>query len=63
MSTGLRIANIVTDSLLGKGLSYDVVSKIVYGICSDISEASEIDDWLEFPDGTTATITFKPKGS
>jgi len=61
-NVGYRIASIITESVLNHGIPYDEASKLIYGACEWIAKECTTGDWIEFPDGTTATITFKPKG-
>jgi hypothetical protein len=58
---GCIIAQRLTMALSGLGISYEKRSKVIYGEFLDISNEMDIGDWLEFPDGTTFELTYKPK--
>lgn len=60
---GCAIAQRITSSLLLMGIPYQKIADIVYGECSSITNEQSLGDWLEMPDGTTYTLTFKPTPS
>jgi hypothetical protein len=57
---GCVIAQRITAALTLMGISYDDLSKVVYKECSDIAKEQKLGDWLEMPNGSTYTLTFKP---
>lgn len=61
-NVGSRIASVVADTLAhkGLGLSYDEIVAIVYPLFEELGERHELGDWIELPNGTTYTLTFKP---
>lgn len=44
----------------GNGLTAQQIEDILYPELRAIAAELETGDWIELPDGTTATITFKP---
>ena len=60
---GTLIAQTLTSRLIQAfpQLTYKEVSEVVYKSMQDISDFSEIGDWISMPDATTFTCTFKPK--
>ena len=58
---GCMIAQQITSALSGRcGLTYKELSDIVYGECMAIANYHRVGDWLEMPNGTTYTCTFRP---
>lgn len=61
MNVGTKIAHRLFYALAGKtNLSAIELEKIVYGTCDEIADESDLNDWIEMPNGTTFTCTFKP---
>lgn len=60
---GTMIAQALTSRLIQAfpQLTYKEVADVVYKTMQDISDFSEIGDWISMPDATTFTCTFKPK--
>jgi len=50
---GCLLASRITDALLGHGLSYGEVSKLVYDECHKLTHELSNGDWLEMPNGDT----------
>jgi hypothetical protein len=59
--TGLPLARLLTEKMLGKGLPYNLVSEAVYSVIQEIANEQTVGDWITGPDGSTWTLTFKPK--
>ena len=57
-SVGCMIAQRITSSLIGLGIEYAELSKIVYSECMDIGLEQSNGDWIEMPNGDTYTKTF-----
>jgi hypothetical protein len=62
---GLRLASILTmeignSGLLKQGLDYRQLEEFIYKTVSDLAHDQRVGDWLETPNGTTYTLTFKP---
>ena len=58
---GCLIAQQLTSALAGKcGLTYKELSDIIYGEFNALAEFHRKGDWLELPNGTTYTCTFRP---
>ena len=60
MKVGTRIAQHLTAALCGLGVPERTISEIVYRECSRIADEATTGDWIEMPNGTTYTLTFKP---
>jgi hypothetical protein len=59
---GCAIAQHLTAALLGVDTSnYESRATAVYAECSGIAREQKVGDWIEMPDGTVYTMTFKPK--
>ncbi len=60
---GCRIAARITDALNPVlPVPYRAIEKVVYEECAQIGKEHRIGDWIELPNGTTYTLTFKPRG-
>ena len=58
---GCLIAQQLTSALAGKcGLTYTELSDIIYGEFHALAAFHRKGDWLELPNGTTYTCTFRP---
>lgn len=58
---GCRIAARLTDALNSKvPVPYANLETWVYEECERIGKEQRIGDWIELPNGTTYTLTFKP---
>ena len=63
---GMRLASILTfelgnSGLLKEGLDYRALEEFIYKTVSDLAHDQQVGDWLETPNGTTYTLTFKPE--
>lgn len=60
-NTGIMLAQRLTSALVIPNVSdYRQRSKAIYSELSAIASEMKKGDWLQFPDGTTFTMTFKP---
>lgn len=59
---GCVLARRLTSALVGLGIPYARVTDLVYSECRKIASEAGTGDWLEFPDGTTFILSFKPNG-
>lgn len=57
---GTRIGQQLTAALTGHGIPHDQLSEIIYKELDAIATFHKPGDWIEMPDGTTYTLTFKP---
>jgi len=58
---GCAIGQRLFYAFTGHGLTAQQIDDILYPELHAIAADLEKGDWIEFPDGTTATITFKPQ--
>lgn len=59
---GCRIAARLTDSLNSKvPVPYPQLQRWIYEELEEIGHEQALGDWIEMPNGTTYTLTFKPK--
>lgn len=59
---GCRIAARLTDSLNSKvAVPYLLLQRWIYEELEELGQEQELGDWIELPNGTTYTLTFKPK--
>lgn len=60
--TGFMLARVLTCNLSARlNLPYEDMEKIVCQIVQDIADDQVVGDWLETPNETTYTMTFKPR--
>lgn len=57
---GYTLAQRLTAALCLNGIPYQQLVDIIYSELSDIGNELELGDWLQLPNGTTFTCTYKP---
>lgn len=61
---GIILAQRLTGMLTGApDTTRETISAIVYGELMNVARMLEHADWVELPDGTTLTVSFKPKSN
>lgn len=63
-NVGVMLGQRITYALAGKvHADYQTLADLVYGELLRIAREHEPGDWIELPNGTTYTMTFKPEES
>lgn len=58
---GIILAQRLTGMLTGApDTTHETMSSIVYGELMNVARMLEHADWVELPDGTTLTVSYKP---
>lgn len=64
-STGFRLASLITAAIrqapfVPETVPYADIERYIYQCVQSIADEQFVGDWLEMPNGTTYTLTFKP---